>query len=134
MGDPRREGEEGKRHTGRVDDQHLGPGRDGALELVKVNLPLARRQRLGAALLGRVHGHVDDFAAGHLDVADVLVEEGLKDNDLVARLDEGHEGAEHAWASQHGSVRTPRGDIPSLAPVVMVISVSGFSLRPHDGA
>lgn len=81
-----------------------------------------------------MHGHVDDLAAGHLDVADVLVEEGLKDNDLVARLDEGHEGAEHAWASQHGSVRTPRGDIPSLAPVVMVISVSGFSLRPHDGA
>jgi hypothetical protein len=27
----------------------------------------------------------------------LLVEERLKHNDLVARLDEGHESAQHAW-------------------------------------
>ena len=49
-----------------------------------------------------MHGHVDDVAAGHLDVADVLVEEGLEDDDLVAGLDEGHEGAQHALVGARG--------------------------------
>lgn len=43
-----------------------------------------------------MHGHVDDFAAGHLDVGDVLVEVWLEDYDLVALLEEAHEGREHA--------------------------------------
>jgi len=65
----RTEGEKG--HTWRVEDQHLGLGCDGALELVKVDGPLACREGLDGAFFGRVHGHVDDLAAGHLDVADV---------------------------------------------------------------
>jgi len=56
-----------------------------------------------------VHGHVDDLASGHLDVADVLVEKGLKHNNLVARLDEGHKGAEHAWGKSTRLCRNQEG-------------------------
>ena len=46
--------------------------------------------------------HVDDLSAGHLDVRNVLVEEGLKDDDLVAGLEEAHEGGEHALVGARG--------------------------------
>ena len=46
--------------------------------------------------------HIDDLAAGHFNVGDVLVEEGLEDNDLVARLEEAHEGGEHAFIGASG--------------------------------
>ena len=65
-----------------------------------------------------MHRHVDDLASRHLDVADVpipksqqaeryvgmprqslLVEEGLEDDDLVARFDECHKSAQHAWTT-----------------------------------
>ena len=39
--------------------------------------------------------HVDDLSSRHLNVVNVLIEERLKDNDLVAGLDEAHEGREH---------------------------------------
>jgi hypothetical protein len=84
------------RHTRRVDNQHLSARGDGALELVKINGPLGGREGLDGALFGRMHRHIDDLAAGHFDVADILVKEGLKDDNLVAGLNESHEGAQHA--------------------------------------
>lgn len=90
-----------QKHTRSVEDQHLGPRGDGALELVKVDGPVCGRERFDGAVFGRVHGHVDNLATGHLDVADVLVEEWLEDDDLVPGLDKGHEGAQHpCWSQQ----------------------------------
>lgn len=128
-------GNEKGRHTRRVEDQHLGLGRDGALELVKVDGPLACREGLDGAFFGGVHGHVDDLAAGHLDVADILVEKGLKDDDLIPGLDEGHEGAQHACCKSTSCQMDVALEEykPSFAPVVMVISVSGSSVRPQNG-
>lgn len=66
-----------------------------------------------------------------------LVKKGLKHNDFVAGFDERHEGAQHACCCQNHAWRTRREELcntPSLAPVVMVISVSGSSLRPQYGA
>lgn len=88
----------------RVDDDHAGARRDLALELGEVDGPFARGSRLARAVGGRVQRHVDHLAAGHFDVGDVLVEEGLEDDDLVARLEEAHESREHAFvrAGGHG--------------------------------
>ena len=57
---------------------------------------------------------VDDFAARHLDVGDVLVEEGLEDDDLVALLDEAHESGEHAFVGAGGD-----GDVLVRVEVVV---------------
>ena len=35
---------------------------------------------------------------GHCRTADLLVEEWLKDDNLIAGFNKGHEGAEHAYA------------------------------------
>ncbi|KAB8345847.1 hypothetical protein FH972_022902 [Carpinus fangiana] len=86
----------------RVEHDHARLGCDGGRQLVEVDGPLVGRRRRRGARLGRVHGHVDDLAAGHLNVGDVLVEEGLEDNDLVAGLEEAHEGREHALVGASG--------------------------------
>lgn len=51
----------------------------------------------GAPSLGGMHGYVDDLAAGHFDVADVLVEGGFEYNDLVSFLFKRHKSAQHAF-------------------------------------
>jgi hypothetical protein len=71
-----------------------------------------------------------------LNVDVLLVKEWLEDDDFVARLNKGHEGAEHAYldiSSLPSNRRCQRGSSPSLAPVVMVTSVSGSSVRPQKG-
>lgn len=79
-----------------IEYNHTGLVVDGSLELVHVKGPFTCRGLLAGALLRRVQGHVDDLAAGHLNVVDVLVEERLEDNDLVTGLDKAHEGREHS--------------------------------------
>jgi len=85
-----------------VDDDHAGALRDLAFQLLHVECPLAGGSCLGGAVGWRVQRDVDDLAAGHLDVGDVLVEEGLEDDDLVALLEEAHEGREHALVGAGG--------------------------------
>lgn len=76
----------------RVDDDHARARRDLALQLLHVDRPLAGGGRLRGAVGRRLEGHVDHFAAGHLDIGNILVEEGLEDDDFVAGLEEAHEG------------------------------------------
>lgn len=65
---------------------------------------------------------------------DGLVEERLEDDDLVALLEEGHEGAQHACTVPvSGRGGRPETVAPSFAPVVMVTSLSGSRVRPKKG-
>lgn len=75
-----------------VDNNHTCALRDLAFQLFHVECPLAGRCGLCGAVLRRMQRHVDDLAAGHLDVGDVLVEEGFEDNHLITGLEEAHEG------------------------------------------
>lgn len=83
---------------GGVEDEHFASGRDGGFEFGDVEGPVGGGGGAGCAVGGRVEWDVFDDAAGHLDVGDVLVEEGFEDDDFVARFDESHECTEHAWA------------------------------------
>jgi len=85
-----------------VDDDHAGAVRDLAFQLLHVECPLAGRRCLGGTIGRGVQRDVDDLTAGHLDVGDVLVEEGLEDNDFVALFEEAHEGGEHALIGAGG--------------------------------
>jgi hypothetical protein len=75
----------------RVNHNHARALCDLALQLLHVERPLAGGSRLCCAVGGRVQRDVDDFAAGHFDVGDVLVEERLEDDNFVAGLKETHE-------------------------------------------
>ena len=76
--------------------QHGATG--DSLELVKVDGPGALADRdAGRGLGARVEGHVDALAALEGDGGEVLVEEGLEDDDLVAGLDERGERGVLAW-------------------------------------
>ena len=85
-----------------VEDEHLGSGGDGVFELGEVDGPVCGRGGADSAVRWWVQGHVSDGAAGDLDVGDVLVEEGLEDDDFVAFLDEGHKGAQHTFVCAGG--------------------------------
>lgn len=86
-----------------------------------------------------MQGNVGDLAAGHLNVTDVpfkrvsvsgtclkqyswsslLVEEGLKNNDLITGLNKGHESTQHAW--------------PPVSPLFLdrLTPLQGFSSHPR---
>lgn len=85
-----------------VDHNHACALRDLALQLLHVKCPFTSGSGLCCAVRRRVQRHVNDLAARHLDVGNVLVEEGLEDNDLVAGLEEAHEGGEHALVGAGG--------------------------------
>lgn len=71
----------------------------------------------------------------------LLVEEWLKDDDLVTGLNEAHESTQHSYrdgleSAAHIRYNSENCDNilpPSLAPVVIETSVSGFSVRPKNG-
>lgn len=72
----------------------------------------------------------------------ILVKEGLKDDDLITRLNESHKGAQHSYNRPpmlelatilSTSLQSIQVNSPSLAPVVMVTSVSGLIFRPQKG-
>lgn len=46
--------------------------------------------------------HINDVTARHLDVGNILVEERLKDDHLITRLDKCHKGTEHAFVRSSG--------------------------------
>ena len=73
------------------------------LQCFKVNHPIRSRRGPRSCILWRTHGNISDLPTGHLDVADVLVKEGLKDNDFIPRLDEAHEGTKHALIGSSGN-------------------------------
>lgn len=79
-----------------VEHEHFRAWGDGCFELGHVDGPVGGGGGAGCAVGGGVEGHVFDLPAGHLDVVDVLVEEGFEDYDFVAGFDETHECAEHA--------------------------------------
>ena len=80
-----------------VDDDHARARGDGCLELGHIDVPFGGAGGLLVPFFWRMHGHVNDLAAAHLDVGDVLVEEGLEYYDLVALVEETHERSEHAF-------------------------------------
>lgn len=86
-----------------VDDDHASTLGNLAFQLLHVECPLAGRGCLSGSVGGRVQRDVDDLAAGHLDVGDVLIEEGLEDDNFVALLEEAHEGGEHALIGAGGN-------------------------------
>lgn len=81
---------------GRHTYNHARLGGEGPLELVKVDSPISSGRCPLGAIGRRVQGNVLDDPTRHLNVADILVKERLEDNDLIAGLDETHEGAQHA--------------------------------------
>ena len=100
----------------KVSYNHLRLGINGPFKLIKVNRPFTRGSGLGGAVFRRAQRHISNSAARHFDIAQVpgfgsadlthgrkrahpLVEEWLKDDDFVTRLDECHESAEHAFVS-----------------------------------
>ncbi|KUI73778.1 hypothetical protein VM1G_11930 [Cytospora mali] len=96
-----------------VDDDHLGARRDGPLELVEVDGPLGRRARPGGALGGRTI-----LPPG---ISMLLMYWSKKGSKMMT--------------SSPGSMKAMNAlSMPSFAPVVMVTSVSGSSLRPQCGA
>ena len=82
--------------VGGVENDHAGVVVDSGLQLVHVDGPVTSGSGLSGTLLRGMEGHVDNLTTRHLNVVDVLIEERLKDNDLVAGLDKAHEGREHA--------------------------------------
>lgn len=73
-------------------------------------------------------------------ILNLLVEEGLKDNDLITGFNKSHESTEHSYNGikplvPHEAHRTIPicQNIPSFAPVVIVTSVSGFKVLPKKG-
>lgn len=98
---------------------------------------------------------ITNNTAGHFNVADVpwkcqsenakvacrnlLVEEWLKDDDLVTGFNEAHKSTQHSYqdgpqSAAHVRYNSENCDIPpSLAPVVIETSVSGFKVRPKNG-
>ncbi len=145
--------------VGGVEDDHFGLGGYGGFEFGEVDRPVGGGGGAGCAVGGRVERNVFYDAASHFDVGEILVEEGFEDDDFVPGFDEAHERTEHAWATDGmlGSRRKDemkvlafRGDeevalvlievrtevekhSPSLAPVVIVTSVSGSSVLPKNG-
>ena len=96
------------------------------LESCCVDRPFGSRRLLGGAVGGRLQGDKADDSTGHFDVGNIstekgsvvsstkvlrqvnrrgfsLVEEWLKDDDFVTRLNEAHEGAQHALVCACGN-------------------------------
>lgn len=85
-----------------VEHDHARTVSDGGFEFFHFERPVAGGGGLLVSVFGRVQRDVDDLAAWHLDIGDVLVEKGLEDDYFVARLDEAHEGGEHAFICASG--------------------------------
>lgn len=84
-----------------------------------------------------MEGNVDRYTPIEHNGGEVLVEEGLEEDNLVPVLQKGHEDRVLAWGlrvtSQLNNGMNER-NWPSLAPLVMRISVSAFRLRLKSGS
>ncbi|KAH3677317.1 hypothetical protein OGATHE_000791 [Ogataea polymorpha] len=82
--------------------------------LAPVDAPVVTGHGPGSKICRWMQLDVLDLSSRHLDVGDVLVEEGLKDDDLVARSNETEETGKHALVGPGGDQDFVLCQLPSV--------------------
>lgn len=125
-----------------VDDNHFRLRSDGLFQFLEIDSPFSRRGCARPSVFRGAQGHVNDLAARHLDVADISGHRVFSASAISNARAYGDIPIFTYWSkkgskmitSSPGSMKAMKAlSMPSFAPVVIVISVSGFNLRPQKG-